>query len=232
MRVIVCASALALLAISTPAWASCYNDAEAAAARVRVMQTDFMVAALSCDHRGVPEVRQRYTAFVKQYSGEMAVHGRALISYFQRAGGSRALDSFITSLANEMALGAGRSASYCKEILGKIDRSLTTKTSLATLAPAVGYSQSRGPGDCAKTAPIVVKDVIKTKDDAHSKVPAPTPVVAPVMAKDMPKPKEAGKIAPTPAVTAPQAPAASDSNEPPQQDLGAGPDATRTGFAP
>lgn len=240
MRVFVCASALALLAMSNSAWASCYNDAEAVAARVRVMQTDFMVAALSCDHRGMPEVRQRYTSFVKQYSGEMAIHARALIAYFQRTGGARALDTFVTSLANDMALRAGSTPNYCKDMLGKMDRGLTTKTSLATLAPAVGYDQSRGPGDCGKAAPVMVKDVIKIKETAKTQpsAPVPAPVVvpaaAPIVVKDAPKIKEAAKFEPPPSVTGPaptSAPAPVE-NAPIEHDMGAGPDATRTGFAP
>ena len=256
MRAFLCATAVALVAVSSPAWANCYSDAEATAARVRVMQTDFMVAALSCDTQGVPEVRQRYTILVKQYAGEMAVHGRALIAYFQRYGGSRALDTFVTSLANELALSASTTPGYCRAMLVKMDRGLTGKVTLASLAPAVGYERSRGPGDCGKAAPVTVNVVIK-KDDAVAPVkqaapiPPPAPVAsAPIVAPPVALPAAKAPAA-APVVTAAPAPAAKAVPVPPvvvtdtgkadttlttigepKQDLGEAPDASRTGFAP
>jgi hypothetical protein len=230
MRAFVCATAVALVAISSPAWANCYNDAEAAAARVRVMQTDFMVAALSCDTQGVPEVRQRYTSFVKQYAGEMAVHGRALIAYFQRTGGSRALDTYVTSLANELALGASNTPGYCRAMLAKMDRGLATKSTLASLAPAIGYIQSRGPGDCGKAAPVTVNAVIK-KDDVTAPVkqaapvPPPTPVVSAPPAAPVPVPPVVVTDTGTPD-------SALTTIGEPKTDLGEAADASRTSFAP
>jgi hypothetical protein len=76
----------------------CVSDRDLAALNARVLQTELMVAALSCDER------QRYNTFVNTYQEVLADRGQALKALFNRTQGARAntrLNAFITKLAND-----------------------------------------------------------------------------------------------------------------------------------
>lgn len=86
--------------------------------RVRVMQTELMVAALSC--RAVPgrDFTGQYNAFVQRHGDKLVSHGRVLQSYFQSRYGEqyrRKLDAFITALANDASRRSMNSATFCDE---------------------------------------------------------------------------------------------------------------------
>ncbi len=92
--------------------ANCARPAEEAAVYVRVLQSDLMVAALTCNSR------HHYNAFAKQFQPELIRHGQALKSFFNRLHGARAdekLNAFVTYLANDASVrsinGAGN---YCQ----------------------------------------------------------------------------------------------------------------------
>ena len=94
----------------TPAAAD-QSERDRAAFAVRYLQSQMMVAALSCDMRG------SYNAAVDRFEAELIGHGQALRRYFNQAHGPRGqreLDRFITAMANEassLSLAAG--AGYC-----------------------------------------------------------------------------------------------------------------------
>ena len=76
----------------------CASDTDLAALNARVLQTELMVAALSCDER------QRYNSFVTAYREVLKDRGQALQALFRRAHGTKAnvrLNAFITKLAND-----------------------------------------------------------------------------------------------------------------------------------
>ncbi|MGE5600636.1 MAG: hypothetical protein ACM3X2_03805 [Pseudomonadota bacterium] len=76
----------------------CASDRDLAALNARVLQTELMVAALSCDER------QRYNTFVTTYQQVLAERGQALKALFKRTKGAQAntvLNAFITKLAND-----------------------------------------------------------------------------------------------------------------------------------
>jgi hypothetical protein len=76
----------------------CASDADLAALNARVLQTELMVAALSCDEK------QRYNSFVTAYRDVLKDRGQALQALFRRAHGAKAntrLNAFITKLAND-----------------------------------------------------------------------------------------------------------------------------------
>ena len=81
------------------AWADpCTDPVAQTALNTRALQTELMVAALSCGNR------IHYNAFVIKYRGDLVKHGRSLQSFFQRkhgAAGRKNLNTFITRLANE-----------------------------------------------------------------------------------------------------------------------------------
>lgn len=107
--------------IATPiadAAARCVNAKERTAVRVRVMQTELMVAALSC--RAVPgrDFTGQYNTFVKRHGDRLVNHGQVLQAYFKSRYGAdsrKQLDAFITALANDASRRSMNSATFCDE---------------------------------------------------------------------------------------------------------------------
>lgn len=70
------------------------------AVRVRALQTELMVAALSCNARG------DYNRFVNRFKPDLKENADALKSYFTRvygASGEKEMNRFITKLANDVS---------------------------------------------------------------------------------------------------------------------------------
>lgn len=83
-----------------PAAASvpCAQPEEMQAIRIRALQTELMLAGLSCNGR------QHYNHFVRSFRSELKTYATALRSYFHRAygkSGENEMNQFITRLANE-----------------------------------------------------------------------------------------------------------------------------------
>lgn len=89
---------IAAAAIAGPAIAqSCVQASERTAFDVRALQSQLMVAALTCNRD------EEYNAFVRKFQGELAGSYRTIQSHFRRTAGrshQRELDEFITQLAN------------------------------------------------------------------------------------------------------------------------------------
>lgn len=113
---LVVAGCAAVLAVVTPANTAqaleISNPIERMAVRARVVQSEMMVAALSCG------LRSQYNAVVIEFESELVSHGKVLRSMFRRqhgAGGQKALDRFITQLANDASMRSNRARSgYCE----------------------------------------------------------------------------------------------------------------------
>lgn len=100
---IACAvSALAVSALAGPAHAFQPRDThEVNAVNVRILQSEMMVAALTCN------MRNRYNTVVVRYQGELVSHAKVLKKMFRRDHGARAqseLDGFVTQLANDASI--------------------------------------------------------------------------------------------------------------------------------
>ena len=84
------------------------------AMQVRMLQTELMVAALSCEAKG------QYNAFVRKFSGQLAENGRQLRDHFNKTYGSKAgtrLDAFVTHLANTAsAISIRNSQTFCPNL--------------------------------------------------------------------------------------------------------------------
>ena len=107
-----CVGVIGLMA-AAPAYAfENLTPAEDDALSVRRLQSDMMVAALSC------QMREQYNMTVTRFESELVRHGVNLRGLFQRTYGARAeqeLNSYVTRLANESSarrIAAG--ASYCE----------------------------------------------------------------------------------------------------------------------
>ncbi|MFA7429232.1 MAG: hypothetical protein WCZ23_03645 [Rhodospirillaceae bacterium] len=117
-------SAALPLAAATPApiegAGSCYTAPEVRASQVRQLQTELMVAALSCN--GYPDLglRARYNAFVTKFGGNLNDTAKVLRGHFQRNHGRdhvRRFDAYVTALANQAALRSFDEPAYCQSVV-------------------------------------------------------------------------------------------------------------------
>lgn len=109
------------LAPGVEAWARCMTQEERVAAQVRAVQTELMVAALSC--RAVPgrDFTAHYNAFVQKHGERLIHNGRVLQGYFKARFGAQSgsrFDSFMTALANDLSRRSMASATFCDESVG------------------------------------------------------------------------------------------------------------------
>jgi hypothetical protein len=107
------------------------NAREQAALDVRYLQTELMVAALSC---GRPEFHKHYNTFVTKFAPALKRHGAALKTYFSRQYGSQGtkqMDTYVTRLANEASLRSMQQPSFCTDSVILFDR--VTKLESASL---------------------------------------------------------------------------------------------------
>ena len=103
-------------ALGLSAKATCLRPAEQAAVQMRLVQTDLMVAALSCNRKS------DYNVFAVRYRDELISGGRTLRALFARVHGKRAhsrLNSYITRLANNASMQSLQSNDYCSR-MGKL----------------------------------------------------------------------------------------------------------------
>lgn len=105
----------------------CVSEDDEMALNTRVLQTELMVAALSCDEQ------QRYNAFVTNYRSLLATQSASLRAWFRRAygtAGERELNSFVTRLANdESKRSADTGERYCASAAALMAETLATDPS-------------------------------------------------------------------------------------------------------
>ncbi|MEQ8602231.1 MAG: hypothetical protein RIB45_02845 [Marivibrio sp.] len=95
------------------AQAACTQGIESGtlAKSVRTLQSDLMVAALSCNERAM------YNAFAVGYRSDLQQHGRALKSHFTNnygGTGVKKLNAYVTELANDASIRHAQTGSaYC-----------------------------------------------------------------------------------------------------------------------
>lgn len=107
--------------------ANCASSTERDSFTVRTLQTQLMVAALSCG------AREQYNAFVLRYRPHLADHGHTLKRYFKRAFGrssQRQLDHYVTELANVSSqVSNGDRAAFCARSAQYLDALLAAAKS-------------------------------------------------------------------------------------------------------
>lgn len=133
--------------------ASCAKTTEAAALQTRMLQTELMVAALSCNQRN------EYNAFVTQYRPELKRNGTALQSYFKRSYGRRGTDElnrFTTRLANEASKRSlGDVRAFCADAAQAFGALKTLPTvQFATFVAARPTADSHGMEVCGGKATV------------------------------------------------------------------------------
>lgn len=130
--------------------AVCAKPAEFQALNMRALQSELMVAALSCGQK------RQYNSFAKRYTSQLNAYGNQIIGFFNRHGGQkkgeRLLNDFVTKMANRASRASlGRShRQYCSEVAslyGALDKGHFNK--VANLANRYYSSWHRVPS-CGK----------------------------------------------------------------------------------
>lgn len=123
--------------IAGPAIAqSCLPAAERQAFDVRAVQSQLQVAALLCRDQGYPQLETEYRAFVQKFSPEFQAPARNIQAHFRRTAGRdpRALDAYITNLANAHQQDASRSGTQFCAVAAPMFRAAMAQSSASDLA--------------------------------------------------------------------------------------------------
>jgi hypothetical protein len=101
------------LFVQPAAAATCARASEQQSLAMRALQSDLMVAAISCKQK------QSYNHYVNQFSSYLPWYGKNLKSYFYRhygAGSERHLNRFVTQMANQASQQSLQQSdrAYCK----------------------------------------------------------------------------------------------------------------------
>lgn len=127
-------ASLSAVAIAGPAIAqSCIQPAEQAAFEVRALQSQLMVAALSCNQDNA------YNAFVRKFQPALAGSYNTIQSHYRRGGanGQRNLDQYITGLANAHSQDGIRQGSHFCTNIAPLFQVAMAKSTVADLADLV-----------------------------------------------------------------------------------------------
>lgn len=148
-------SAMAIcLAVTMEARAdsNCVRSSELGTLDVRLMQTELMVAALTCQRK--PD----YNRFVRQFETELVARGKALKALFRRMHGSKAdsrLNRFVTRLANEASLRSIQKTGYCASAARLFQATLQVPPGdLTAFAAAQPFSHAHGLPVCGPDSQI------------------------------------------------------------------------------
>lgn len=146
-RVVCGASMLSMLLGGAAVAGVCASPRENAALQTRVLQSELMVAALTCGQR------DKYNSFVRRFSGELTDQGSRLKSYFSRAHGGRGtseMNSLVTNLANEASQRAmGYRGNFCGDFGVLFDSVLNVSPpQLTDFAASRPFANSHGVESC------------------------------------------------------------------------------------
>ena len=152
-RILSAVAVLALAALPTaasPGTRPCLSGQEQAAVHVRLLQTELMMAGLSC---GRTEYVSRYNLFVQKFRPQLVSHATALKDYFARrygAGGTRQLDSFVTKVANAASQRSMTAPDFCTAAGKLLDAVLVAEPAqLAELSARQAFAATSGFEACS-----------------------------------------------------------------------------------
>lgn len=127
--------------------APCASTVDQTSLQVRMLQTELMVAALTCNQR------LDYNAFITRFQPELTLHGKHLVSFFKQkhgAGSAKALNGFITRIANESSRrGMQKRGEFCRNAASIHASSKNIQsTGLAHYAKAQPFANLHGVKAC------------------------------------------------------------------------------------
>lgn len=141
------AVAVASMLGAAGAEAACATGSELSGLRARVLQTELMVAALSCGESA------RYNAFVTRFRNELQAESKRMQAYFSRVYGRRAtkeLNAFVTELANNSSQrSVGQAGTFCPQAAALFDSVMALEPKqLRTFAASQSFADLHGVDAC------------------------------------------------------------------------------------
>lgn len=161
--------------IAGPAIAqSCLQPAERTAFDVRAMQSQLQVAALLCRDQGFPQFHSDYEAFVRKFQRELVAPARDIQGHFRRAHRSnpRAIDAYITELANAQQQDASRAGSQFCPLAAPLFRAAMGQSSasgLAEVAVERNVLNLMDAPSCPATPPARTRPAARTRSAAATR---------------------------------------------------------------
>ncbi|MBX9943338.1 MAG: hypothetical protein K2Y40_04590 [Reyranella sp.] len=115
--------------------AICYNAADLAVVRARMVQQELVVATLQCQNPGGSRAFEAlYGSFIRKYQAELNTNARAISEVARRK--RLNVDVFVTEVANRTAQRAPADREFCSRNKRALDWALDPKaTSLAQVPP-------------------------------------------------------------------------------------------------
>lgn len=170
------AAVAALVLSANAAEAACAKAGEIAGLQARVLQTELMVAALSCGEAS------RYNQFVTRFRGELVTESKRMQGFFSRVHGGRAgkeLNAFVTELANNSSQRSlTQSTSFCPQAAAIFDdvlridpRELRDFAARQRFADAHGVDSCEGPREARAAPPAQTARLL-----TEVKLPAEKPI--------------------------------------------------------
>lgn len=131
----------------------CVSSAERSALNVRVLQTELMVAALTCGQQN------RYNAFITKFKSALKVRGQTLRQLYNREYGTAAtqrLDEFITRLANEAShRSLKQGPTYCTTAAVQFTQAMHYEPrELESMTSTLSSNGQHGIGACAANSGV------------------------------------------------------------------------------
>jgi hypothetical protein len=136
------------------AMAACPSQAERDAHQVRLLQTELMVAALSCKQGEVRVYDNQYNAFVTKFRGSLQQHAAVMKEEYRRSYGAKheaVLDRYVTQIANTASERSMHAPNYCSTVGPLFDQVLALK---ANELP--GFSQNLTFGEAASAKEVSI----------------------------------------------------------------------------
>jgi hypothetical protein len=152
-----CVAATLLNASSAVANSRCLTPVERTAFEVRMLQTELMVATLTCRGVNNRDFAGQYATFVNRHREGLKSHSNVFQGHFKRSyggGGQVQLDRYVTSLANDYSrssmTGAG---AFCDQQGPLFDRATTVQPQeLHRFASERAQNRSIGVPSCGDRA--------------------------------------------------------------------------------
>lgn len=163
------AAALALFTASAASAASsCVTAKDEAALQTRLIQTELMVAALTC------KKNPQYNEFVTRHQKELMKTHTALRAFFKKRGGEEELNSFITRLANDSSKRSiANVKAFCANSATMYDGALSADVSgFTSFAVAQPVSRLHGFVPCTPTQSAKA-DLSSAEPTSSKRVPVP-----------------------------------------------------------
>jgi pyruvate/2-oxoglutarate dehydrogenase complex dihydrolipoamide acyltransferase (E2) component len=114
--------------------AICYNDADLATVRARMLQQEMSVAALQCQNAsGGRAYEPQYASFLQKYQSDLAANARSLQDVARRK--RLNVDVLVTEFANRTAQKAPVDKDFCSRSLRALEWALDARTTSITQVP-------------------------------------------------------------------------------------------------